>query len=105
MEGYKYMINMSFLAKTRVAVGFLPGYTRAAGNYAVKFTSVCDPVICAARPLESDFPVLVHRRDIGKGPVDIDPDPARHCEPLTSRRRIMLALATEIDQQGRGAWI
>jgi hypothetical protein len=100
------MINMSFSVKIRVAVRFLPAFTRAAGNYAVKFTSVCDPVICAALPLESDLPgLLVDRHDIGKRPADIDPDPPRHREPLTSRRRIMLALAEEIDQQRPGAWI
>ena len=48
---------------------------------------------------------LVGQHDIGKRPTDIDPDPPRRREDLTSRRRIMLALAAEIDQQRPNAWI
>ena len=43
--------------------------------------------------------LLVDQHDVGKRPADIDPDPPRHREPLTSRHEIMLALAAEIDQQ------
>jgi hypothetical protein len=49
--------------------------------------------------------LFVDQHDIGERPADIDSDPPRHREPLTFRRRIMLASAAEIDQQRPGAWI
>jgi hypothetical protein len=61
--------------------------------------------VFAPRSLWSRICAVSSPTELDEGPADIDPDPPPHRELLTSRYRIVLASAAEIDQQGLGAWI